>query len=102
MRNRIIIIILLFLWFSSIPGAEGKNILKSPVISGHIRDAQNGEILIGANVYVRELGIGAITNFYGFYSLSVPQGRYLIGISFLGYETVEKQIFIIKDTIVNI
>ena len=38
-------------------------------ISGHIRDATNGEELIGANIFVEEIGDGTSTNVYGFYSL---------------------------------
>ena len=48
-------------------------------ISGTIKDASNGEDLIGATIKVKELPtVGAITNVYGFFSLSLPAGDYTI------------------------
>ncbi|GAA5222011.1 TonB-dependent receptor [Membranihabitans marinus] len=61
-------------------------------ISGTISDAVNGEELIGAAVFIEELGSGASSNEYGFYSLTVPQGSYTLKVSYLGYETITKLI----------
>ncbi|MFN5236263.1 MAG: hypothetical protein ACK5FV_03740, partial [Bacteroidota bacterium] len=44
---------------------------KNATISGVIRDAQNGETLIGASVVAVGLSKGNVSNEYGFYSLSV-------------------------------
>ena len=55
-------------------------------ISGYIRDDQSGEDLIGATIYCKELKKGAVTNAYGFYSLTLPAGTYNVEISFIGYE----------------
>jgi len=58
-------------------------------ISGNIKDATNGEDLIGVNVLVKELkGVGASTNGYGFYSLTLPKGEYTIIYSFIGMQDV--------------
>ncbi len=58
-------------------------------LSGSIRDAGSGELLIGANVYNGDDPIqGVSTNAYGFFSLSLPGGRYPFVISYLGYETL--------------
>jgi len=55
-------------------------------ISGTIRQRSSGETLIGASIMVVEKpGVGAITNTYGFYSLSLPQGNYTLLISYVGY-----------------
>ena len=54
-------------------------------LSGYIRDSRNGETLIGATVYVKELKIGATTNTYGFYSISMPAATYTISYSAGGY-----------------
>jgi hypothetical protein len=46
--------------------------------------------MIGANVFVKELGIGTASNVYGFYSLTIPDGKYTVEVSFVGYEkTIE-------------
>lgn len=54
-------------------------------INGYIKDASNGEALIGATVYVRSLGAGTTTNVYGFYSLTLPPGTYDVEFTYIGY-----------------
>jgi hypothetical protein len=61
-------------------------------ISGYLKDAKNGEVLIGATVFVKELGTGAAANVYGFYSLSIPKGTYTIVFNYVGYQPITKQI----------
>ena len=55
------------------------------ILSGYLNDESNGEALIGATVYVDELKQGVVSNPYGFYSLSVPPGKYTITFSYIGY-----------------
>lgn len=57
------------------------------VINGHVRDADTGEELIGANVAILESGKGTITNSYGFYSISLSPGFYTVVCSYVGYVT---------------
>jgi CarboxypepD_reg-like domain len=55
-------------------------------ISGTLRDKTSGEELIGATVTVKELpNTGIAANEYGFYSLSLPKGKYTLRASFIGY-----------------
>ncbi len=70
-------------------------------LSGHIRDATNGEELIGANIYVEELGTGTSTNVYGFYSLSLDPKNYRIGLSYLGYEPMAMDISLTKNQVLD-
>ena len=42
-------------------------------LSGYVKDAKTGELLIGAEVYIKELMKGQSTNNYGFYSITVPE-----------------------------
>jgi hypothetical protein len=56
-------------------------------ISGHVKDKDSGEELIGASVFVNNKSIGVTTNIYGFYSLTIPKGKYVIGTSYIGYST---------------
>ncbi|MEO1652240.1 MAG: TonB-dependent receptor [Bacteroidota bacterium] len=71
-------------------------------ISGYIKDAKSGETLIGASLYIKELGTGAVTNAYGFYSLSLPQGSYQLNFSYIGYEEVQKTIELADNLTLNI
>ncbi|WP_234736153.1 TonB-dependent receptor [Tellurirhabdus bombi] len=55
-------------------------------ISGYVKDAANGEGLIGVSVYVKELSTGAVTNDYGFFSLTLPEGAYTVIFTYVGYK----------------
>jgi hypothetical protein len=66
-------------------------------ISGYIKDSANGEALIGATVYVKELSAGITTNVYGFYSLTIPNGTHQLEFSYLGYQKQVKQIELVQD-----
>jgi hypothetical protein len=57
-------------------------------LNGTIKSAENGEILIGAYVIVKELkGVGSSSNAYGFYSLTIPEGRYTLWAGYMGFRT---------------
>lgn len=56
-------------------------------LSGYLRDAETGEELLYATVYVEGSSKGTTTNLYGFYSLTLPKGSYQVNYSYLGYET---------------
>ena len=55
-------------------------------LSGFVTDAESGEALIGANLYVPARQAGTITNDYGFYSLTLPADSVYLRISYLGYQ----------------
>lgn len=71
-------------------------------INGYISDASNGETLIGATVYVQELGIGVASNAYGYYTLTVPKGRYTLTYSYVGYAPFEKKVDVKKNTTISV
>ena len=66
-------------------------------LSGYLEDLETGEILIGANVLIKELNIGCSTNNYGFFSLTIPKGEYTIICSYIGYDNINRKIIINKD-----
>ena len=62
-------------------------------ISGTISDNETGETMIGASIVVRVTPIvGTTCNAYGYYSLTLPQGEYMLEISFIGYKTITTKI----------
>jgi len=71
-------------------------------LSGYIKDNGSGEELIGATVYVDQLQNGVVTNIYGFYSLTLPPGKYDISYSFVGYQTISQSINLTKNQEFNI
>lgn len=54
-------------------------------LSGTITDNASNETLIGVNILFPEIQKGAVTNTYGFYSLTLPEGQYKVQISYLGF-----------------
>lgn len=71
-------------------------------ISGYIKDANNGETLIGATVYSKALNVGASSNEYGFYSLSIPTGTYELEFAYLGFETTTKSVTLSANTTLDV
>ena len=61
-------------------------------ISGSVKATKSGEDMVGAVVEAKGTGLGAVTNEYGFYSLTLAEGEYTITISYLGYNIIEKVI----------
>ena len=65
---------------------------KKFTISGNVKDSVTGEALIAATIAIKEMkGIGATTNAYGFYSITLPQGNYTVTTQYMGYDSrIEK------------
>ncbi len=75
---------------------------KTSTLSGFIYDANTGETMIGANVYIKELGTGTSSNEYGFYSITIPSAKYNIDFSFVGYEKKSHQIDLTNSKKLNV
>lgn len=66
-------------------------------LSGYLKDSLTGEVLIGAAIYDRKLRVGAITNAYGFFSLTLPEGEHELLFSYIGYQQQLKSIELKKN-----
>lgn len=72
-------------------------------INGKLRDGGSGETIIAATISVSgRKTASAISNDYGFYSLSLPAGKYTLKVSCIGYKTFNQPIFLSKDTLINL
>ncbi len=71
-------------------------------ISGTITQASSNEQLIGVNIIVPSLKTGAVTNEYGFYSLTLESGTYEVVISYIGFQTVRQTINLDSDRVLNL
>ncbi|MEN8703473.1 MAG: TonB-dependent receptor [Polaribacter sp.] len=80
-------LLILFIFFST-----GLYSQEKITISGTVYDNKSNETLIGVSVYFPELNAGTSTNEYGFYSLTLPKGKYNVQISYLGFLTITEQI----------
>src|ERR1700754_1202673 len=56
-------------------------------ISGLVKDKATGESIIRASVIVSGQHIGVTTNDYGYYSLTLPAGKYTLLISSAGRQS---------------
>jgi hypothetical protein len=92
---------ILFLSLFLLGFAESDSATKYSV-SGYIKDASNGEELIGATVLVKELGIGVATNVYGYYSISLLPGDYTLLYSFIGFKSIEKKVKVNQNIVISI
>lgn len=106
MRKKIIMLSILLsaMWIPSPSFANGdvNPGHRNTTLSGFVRDATDGEMLIGATIYIESLFGGTVTNTYGFYSLGLDKGKYNITYSYVGYETVRMPLTIQVDTVINI
>jgi hypothetical protein len=67
-------------------------------LSGAVKDARTGEELIGASVRLKEKpSVGTVTNEYGFYSLTLEKGTYILLFDYIGYSQVEKTLVLDKN-----
>ncbi len=92
---------------SSLPRAFFLFFLLSPAVffaqerftvSGIVKDARNGELMIGASILVKDQpSLGTVSNDYGFFSLTLPSGRYVITISSLGYQSQDQSVVLDKN-----
>ncbi|MBY0434845.1 MAG: TonB-dependent receptor [Cyclobacteriaceae bacterium] len=73
-------------------GREEKQQDQKVTLSGFLKDDRTGEALIGATVLFPQLAVGAASNAYGFYSVTVPKGKYTVQSSFVGYDAVTEEI----------
>ena len=72
-------------------------------ISGSVTDSGSGEMLIGANISIKELPEkGVVTNHYGYYSLTLPKGKLTVIVGYLGYKNYEKQLELTENKLINI
>ncbi len=72
-------------------------------VNGYISEFGTGESLVGVNVFIQEnKSQGTVSNNYGFYSITLPDGAYTLVYSYLGYNTVVKKINLDEDINLNI
>ena len=74
----------------------------SYTLSGHIQDAGSGEQLIGATIYGEETRLGVASNVYGFYSLTLPEGKHTVVVTYIGYTAQKFELDLSKNLSMDI
>lgn len=70
-------------------------------IIGYVSDSRTGERLLGANVFCGDRNEGTATNYYGFYSLTLPGGDIDLFSSYVGYNSDRRTFLLKTDTVIN-
>jgi len=97
-RRKKTVLTSLFLFIFTLQVYSQQNV----TLSGYVKDASNGETLIGATVYIEESQKGTVSNPYGFYSLSLPEGTYQITYSYIGYQKITKTVDLTANVTLDI
>lgn len=72
-------------------------------LSGYVKDESTGEDLIGATITLQDQpGTGTVTNLYGFYSLSLPEGTYNVVFNYVGYQPQIQTVELTESVRLNI
>jgi hypothetical protein len=71
-------------------------------ISGYIKDESSGEVLINATITMQPSGIAVMTNSYGYYSVTMPAGKYTMLVTYSGFKTYQKEIELKGNTTLEV
>lgn len=73
---------------------------QSGTLTGQVTDAETGEALIGATVYIESINRGAQTNVDGEYTISgIDAGTYTVSYRYVGYETATREVEVGSGTV---
>ena len=70
-------------------------------LSGTISELSSNESLIGVTVAIPELRTGVVSNEYGFFSITLPEGVYKIQISAIGFREIVQNISLTENLKIN-
>ena len=85
-----------------IGNSANRSIGNKVVLSGIVRNEENGEPLLGAQVYVKKLDRGTVTDAYGHYVITLPRGSNEILFKYFGKRETTIPIMAYKDGSLNV
>lgn len=71
-------------------------------VSGYVKEKDSRELLPGVNIYIASISGGTVTNNYGFYSITLPAGNYEVSYSYIGYQTIIREINLTQNLVLDI
>ncbi|MFZ4057769.1 MAG: TonB-dependent receptor [Ferruginibacter sp.] len=76
-----------------------KSTLLKATLSGIVTDAATNLPLAGVSIYISDVKVGATTDATGYYNIPyIPQGKHVIELSHIGYNTIVEAIEVAGDT----
>ncbi|MEX1139851.1 MAG: TonB-dependent receptor [Bacteroidota bacterium] len=74
----------------------------SGVLTGKVLELNNRKQLASANIVLKGTSTGTSSAADGTFRLSVPVGRQLIAVSFVGFETIEREVEVRPDEVMDV
>lgn len=71
------------------------------IINGYVRNEKSGEPVINASVFVDSINKNAVTDQNGYYTLTLPAGRYKMNVQSLGMEDARFNVIVYSDGSLN-
>ncbi len=71
-------------------------------INGYVRKADSGEGVVGAMVYVENPNAAAATDIYGYYTLTLPQGRHTVRVRSVGLKETKREVILYSEGTLDI
>ena len=72
-------------------------------LTGRLTSQPDAKPLAGGNLVLEKIGLSAITDSSGHFSLhGIKPGKYLLKASYMGYQTIRKELVLKRDTIINL
>ncbi len=87
MKIRAVILFVLLMGYGMIMPMNA--VAQGYIVTGKVFDAETGETLVGATVFVPDIQYGVVTGLNGEYRLGLPSGEHKVVFSFVGYENYE-------------
>lgn len=101
-KKNILISIFLIITCLSILGESLATPAEKAILQGQVTDATTHQPLAGASIFIHEAKTGAVTNEKGYFTTPyVPEGKYLVEVSFQGYQSIIEIIEIKNKTAKN-
>jgi hypothetical protein len=72
------------------------------IVAGYVVDSKTGEPVVGVYLHVNAPNVSVVTDQFGYYSIALPKGRYVIEIQSLGMKDTRRQVQLYGDGKLNI
>lgn len=92
----------IFIWLLPFLLSAGLLQAQSWTLSGFVEDGETGERLAAAKVTALGQQAGAVTNNYGYYSLTLPQDSVTLAVTYPGYPPLLVRMLLQSDTTLNL
>ncbi len=79
------------------------NLLSNNSISGILKNKENLETIIGASVFIENTSFGSFSDKNGYFIINdVPDGEYILKVSYIGFDKYEQKISLKQDLRIDI